>query len=62
MKRDNEPNVWLTVVKLIVGAVILIGGVGAALYYVSEHQGGLPTPPADKSWGIASDSPINSKR
>ena len=62
MKRDKEPNVWVTALKLAVGAAILIGGVGWLLSYASKQQGGLPVPPADSSWGIATDSPIRQKR
>ena len=62
MKRDEEPKVWVIVVKLIIGATILIGGVGLALKYAERQQGGLPKPPADTSWGIATDSPISGKR
>ncbi len=62
MKRDDEPNVWVTVLKLVVGAVVLIGGTGLLLWYVEKQQGGLPVPPADNSWGIATDSPIRQKR
>ncbi len=62
MKRDEEPKVWVIVLKLVVGAAILIGGVGMLLKYAESQQGGLPKPPADTSWGIATDSPIRGKR
>jgi len=62
MKRDDEPKLWVTVAKLVIGAVILVGGVGLALWYAAQEQGGVPKPPSDQSWGIANDSPIRSKR
>jgi hypothetical protein len=61
-KDDDEPNVWVTVIKLVVGAAILIGGVGFALWYVAKEQDGDFGPPADKSWGIATDNPLKGKR
>ncbi|MES2952157.1 MAG: hypothetical protein V4858_26825 [Pseudomonadota bacterium] len=76
MKQDNdneEPKVWVTVVKLVIGAMLLIGGVGLALWIAS--QGTMRSPaleqaqqevraksskPASEgtSWGIAKDSPL----
>ena len=62
MKRDDEPKLWVTVLKLVVGATILIGGVGLILNYVAEHQDPLPTPQPKSNWGIFSDSPIRNNR
>lgn len=61
---DDEPPTWLTVAKLVVGAVVLIGGVGFALWYVNEEQSKDVSPavkPVD-SWGIVTDSPIRYRR
>ncbi len=58
MKRDDEPKLWVTVLKLIVGATILIGGVGLALNYAEKLQGEVPKPQPKSNWGIFSDSPI----
>ncbi len=57
---------WVTTLKLIILAVVLIGGTGLALWYVAEHQQ-LPDPAVapvtpSNSWGIANDSPLKPKR
>lgn len=64
---NEEPPLWLTVTKLVVLVVVLIGGVGAALWYAGEHQENSVAPastPTDgtASWGIAGDSPIRNNR
>ena len=64
---NEEPPLWLTVTKLVVLAVVLIGGVGLALWYAGEYQETRVAPvaaPSDgtASWGIAGDSPIRSNR
>ena len=65
-KKDKEPPLWLTVLKLVVLATVLIGGTGFALWYVAQHQK-LADPAvapvtSGSSWGIANDSPIKPKR
>jgi hypothetical protein len=60
-KKDDEPKVWVTVLKLVVGAVVLIGGVGLALWYAKDLDNGAKTPAGD-SWGISHDSPVRMKR
>jgi len=72
-QHDEEPKVWLTVVKLLIGAALLIGGVGLALWIAA--QGPVHSPAleqaqeaaqsksskplsSDSSWGIAKDSPL----
>ena len=62
MKRDDEPKLWVTVLKLLVGAAILIGGVGLVLDYAARHQEPLPAPRPKSNWGIFSDSPIRNNR
>jgi hypothetical protein len=76
MKQDEEPAVWVTVIKLVIGAVVLIGGVGLALWWAAqrpeyspaleqakeEARASSPRSGSDKSWGIATDSPIRSNR
>ncbi|OYU43363.1 MAG: hypothetical protein CFE44_18790 [Burkholderiales bacterium PBB4] len=65
-KKKEEPPFWLTVLKLVVIATVLIGGTGFALWYIAEHQKlDDPAKPAvtpSSSWGIANDSPIRPKR
>jgi len=57
--EKKEPNVWWTTVKLVIGAVMLIGGTGFLLWWASEQQGQPPAPaPSNGGWGIANDSPI----
>lgn len=60
---DKEPALWVTVLKLVVAAVVLIVLVGLGLYYTAkfntyEPEGAAP----DTSWGISKDSPIHKKR
>jgi hypothetical protein len=55
---------WLTVAKLVIGAAVLIGGVGFVLWYLNEEQIKDVSPavkPVDP-WGITNDSPIRFKR
>jgi hypothetical protein len=62
MKKDDEPNVWITVAKLVIGAIVLIGGTGLALWYAdSNQQSDIITDtskPFKPDWGIATDSPL----
>lgn len=58
MKRDDEPKLWVTVLKLVIGAAILIGGVGLALNYAEKNQTEMPLPKPKSGWGIFGDSPI----
>jgi len=76
MKQDDEPPVWITVIKLLIGAAVLIGGVGLVLWWAAQGPVNSPaleqakeaaraTSPksgSDKSWGIVTDSPIRSNR
>ena len=59
--NDDEPKVWVTVLKLIAGLVVIIGGVGLALWYAKDMDNGPKLPAAD-SWGISKDSPVNMRR
>ena len=64
MKRQNndEPPVWVTVVKLIIGLVVIVGGVGLALWYAKDMDNGAAKLAATDSWGISKDSPVNMRR
>ena len=54
---NEETKTWITALKLIVGLVVIVGGVGLALWYAKDmDNGGQPLPAAD-SWGISKDSP-----
>lgn len=65
MKSEKETPVWLTILKLIALATVLIGGVGLALWWAGTKQV-TNAPPAvsapSQGWGIAGDSPVRSKR
>ena len=75
MAKDekNEPNVWVTALKLVIGAVVIIGGVGFALWMAAQGPVNSPAqdqaqqevwkqspkPPTESSsWGISKDSPV----
>ena len=68
MKNDDEePPVWITVLKLLLIAVVLIGGTGLALWYVDQEQTrdqppGLSTGINKPDWGIVTDSPLRPHR
>jgi len=65
MKKNDEPKVWVTVLKLILLLTVLVGGVGLALWWAGKQQASVEQPPVSspsQSWGIAGDSPIRSKR
>lgn len=68
MKNDeDEPPMWLTVLKLVAIAVVLIGGTGLALWYVDQHQTraqppGLGTGNGPSDWGIKGDNPLRPNR
>lgn len=67
MKKDDddEPSVWVTVLKLVVGAIILIGGTGLALWYVDQVQEsakpGLGSGMGSHDWGIVKDNPLRNR-
>ncbi len=66
VEKDNDPNVWVTALKLVLLVAVIIGAVGGALWYAAHLQrfdepNKPPETPAS-SWGIVNDSPINPKR
>jgi hypothetical protein len=65
--QDDEPSVWVTVIKLLAIAVVLIGGTGLALWYVDQAQSldqmpGLSSGYNKPDWGIVGDLPVRGKR
>ena len=74
MDNDEEPKLWVKMLKLVLIATVLIGGVWLALWYASLRPVYSPaleeaqktvieksqnTPSSPgKSWGIAKDSPL----
>jgi hypothetical protein len=69
-KDDEEPKLWVTVVKLLAIAVALIGGTGLALWYVDQMQvqqqpglgSGAGSGLGSSGWGIVGDSPLKNRR
>lgn len=71
-QNSKEPNVWLTALKLVVGAAVIIGGVGFALWMAAQGpayspaleqakeavRAKSPNSTNDSSWGISKDSPV----
>jgi hypothetical protein len=60
--KHDDPKVWVTVIKLVVGLAVLIGGVGLALWYAKDMDNVMSQAPAGDSWGISKDSPVRMKR
>lgn len=60
--KNDEPKVWVTVLKLVIGLVVMIGGVGLALWYAKDWDNGATPLPASDQWGISRDSPLRMKR
>ena len=74
MARQNkkETNVWVTALKLVIGATLIIGGVGFALWMAAQGPSYSPAleqakegvrakstnSTNDSSWGISKDSPV----
>lgn len=76
MDEDEEPKVWVTLIKLVAGAVVIIAGVGLALWWAAQRpvyspaleqakeaaRATNPKSTSTDSWGIVNDSPIRNKR
>jgi hypothetical protein len=64
MKKDDEPKLWVTVLKLVVGLVVIIGSVGLALYLALQREqlDGLAPGTSGPSWGIVNDNPLRQRR
>lgn len=63
MKNDDEPKWWVTMLKLVAGAMLLIGGVGGALWWASKaEKTETRVPQSNTGWGISNDSPIRNNR
>lgn len=58
--KNDEPKVWVTVVKLVVGLAVMIGGVGLALWYAKDMDNGSTR--SGDTWGVSKDSPVRMKR
>jgi hypothetical protein len=63
MEKEKEPKLWVTVLKLVIGAIIFIAVVAVGLYYTAEFNSyAPPEAPPQPDWGITTDSPIRNKR
>ncbi len=63
MSDNKDPKFWVTVVKLVLGAVAVITFFGVGLYFTAKYNTYEPQgAPPDGSWGISKDSPIRSLR
>lgn len=64
MASDKEPKLWLTILKLALGAAAIAGLVWLLLWYAANYGGESMTPPLKPKadWGIVNDSPIRSNR
>lgn len=61
MSKQKEPKLWMTVLKLVIGLVVIIWGTGAVLQWAAQFDT-EPSKAGITNWGIARDSPIPSKR
>jgi type IV secretory pathway TrbD component len=63
MKKNDEPTLWRTLLALVLvlGLALLIALVGLALWFSEKAETSAPLVKPDRSWGIATDSPIRHK-
>jgi hypothetical protein len=77
MVKDDKPKVWLSALKIVAGAALLIGTIGFALWYanqlpvsspaleqaIEEVRQKNPDAPSNSSnsWGISKDSPVRKR-
>lgn len=62
MKNEDDPKFWVTVLLLILGALVLVGLVGLALWWAEQAGTTVPVTGPDKSWGIVNDSPLRGRK
>lgn len=64
MEPEKQPNRWVTLLKRVIGVIVLIALLGVGLYYTAEFStyapGAIPAPSTD--WGITQDSPIRGRK
>lgn len=62
MADDKEPKFWVTVLKVVAGALAIIVVLGLGLYFTAKYNTYAPEGlPPDDSWGIAKDHPVREK-
>lgn len=62
MPKQKEPKLWVTVLKLLIGLIVIIWGTGAILQWAAQFDSEPGKRPGISDWGISRDSPIPSKR
>jgi len=63
MSDKYDKKFWLLVLKLAIGAIVLMTLFGLGLYYSAKYKTyAVPDTPAAPDWGISKDSPIRNKR
>jgi hypothetical protein len=74
MDQNDEPKLWVSILKVILGIAVMVGAVGFALWYAGQQPAHSPaleqakeevrqkssnsTSSPSNSWGISKDSPI----
>jgi hypothetical protein len=63
-KPPQEPKLWVTVLKLFLGLVAIVGGVAVALWLALKVEQNTYKPGVsnEQSWGIVNDSPLRKKQ
>ncbi|MDT8991051.1 hypothetical protein RQP54_09265 [Curvibacter sp. APW13] len=61
MPEKKDPPWWLTLLKLLIGLIVIVWGTGALLQWAAQFDS-EPPKTGTSDWGIARDSPIPSKR
>lgn len=75
---DDEPKTWVSALKVILAAALMIGVIGLVLWYANQRPVSSPAleqaqqevreknagrqSSSDDSWGIAKDSPIRRRK
>lgn len=78
MDDDDEPKTWVSALKVILAAAVMIGVIGLVLWYANQQpvsspaleqaqqevreKSGKSQSSSDDSWGIAKDSPIRRRK
>ena len=78
MDKDNEPNTWLSALKIVLAVAVIIGTIGFGLWYANQRPVSSPAleqakeevqrkspgkrSSSDDSWGIVHDSPIRPRK
>ena len=42
MDNDDQPNVWISALKVVLGIAVIIGAVGFALWYAEQRPSSSP--------------------